>query len=579
MGKVKYSNEDVIQIFKELAQKLGRTPTQKDIKDKKKIDPNFISNDIIQHKFGGFINLARICGLKINKHSYTKKEALHLLNSFYNKYGFIPSQKEFKNYKNELPSINIYNKFGGLIKCLELVEIPLRKDQLSRKNKNKLTKEQVRQKMIKFYNKHKFIPYAKELEKYNLPKKSTIKHMFGNYKQYIIDCGLEPPEEIFMTSYRYTDEELLYILQDYYKYFGYPTERKFAKKYGLPNYKTYWDRFGSFQNALILSNIPIPDDKQKYFNRRSLSDAELLYLLQYYTNKKLENNIYLLTNDDIDKNKNMPSSSIYLNKFGGIIPAYELIEIDYVKFNNFVLEEDMKNKYSKLKGLLGHIPNSREINIASKQGYCYSMVTYINHFTSLSNLQRIMNDTPTRLGKNISEQDALDRLSKLAKELNRVPMQLDIYKCDYVPSPGYYNTHFNSLTEALKRIGLNNSKRIYKVPNTNYTALSFYEYKFMIMLLNKKIKFQKEENYSKYINNFNKLYRFDFTINYNNKIYFIEIFGITGNSNYDNKIKEKIKLCTINKLLLIEIYPKDFISFDEDFLYNMLIEKINKERK
>ena len=574
MGK-KYSDEEIIKMFKDFAKELGKTPTQKDIINKRKINEEFISNDTIQHRFGGLGKLAKICGLEANVHFYTKEEAFNLLKNFYKKYGFIPKQKQFKNYKDELPNVAVYDNFGGLLKSLEEIGIPLRKDQLSRKNKNVLTKKQVKQKMIDFYNINNFVPYTKDLNKYGLPKISTIAHMFGNYKNYIIECGLEPPKEIFITSDRYTDEELLHILQDYYKYTGYPTERKFLKRLGLPSSGTYYNRFGSFEAALKLANIPIPEDRKRFFNRKPLSDKELLYLLKYYTNKKLENNICLLTNDDIDKIENMPSSSVYNSRFGGIVQSYALIGIDYYDFNNFMLEEDMKNKYNQLKEKLGHVPNSREIDKASNKGLCYGMTTYINHFNNLSDLQKMMNDQPTMLGVSITEQDALDGLLKLSKELNRVPMQLDVYKCTYIPSPRYYDAHFNGLTMALNKIGLDNSRKIYKIPNTNYTAFSFYEYRFIIMLINKQIEFKKEETYNKYINNFNKLYRFDFVINYQNKQYFIEIFGITGNDDYDNKTNEKIKLCKNNKLPLIEIYPKDFSSFNEEFLYNMLINKIN----
>mgnify|MGYP001007005713 CR=1 FL=1 len=577
MSKNKYSDEEIIEIFKNFAKELDRTPTQKDIQNKREQDEGFITNEVIQYRFKGLTNLIKICGLKANVNFYTKEEALKLLKNFYNKYGFVPKQKEFKNYADELPSVAVYDKFGGLLKALEIAEIPLRKDQLSQKNKNKLNKEQVKQKIIDFYNLNHFVPYTKDLDKYKLPKISTITHMFGNYKNYIIECGLEPPEEIFISTYRYTDDELLHILKDYYEHIEFPTERKFLRRLGLPSGKTYFDRFGSFSNALKMAEISIPENRKRYFDRQALSDKELLYLLEYYTNKKLENKIYLLTNDDIDNISEMPSSATYTNRFGGVVQSYELIGIDYYDFNNFMLEEDMKSKYKKLKKQLKHVPNSRDIDKASKQGLCYAMSSYIHHFNNLSDFQKSMNDIPTKLGKSISEKEALNVLIELSKELNRVPMQLDVIKCKYTPSPQYYSEHFGSLTLALNKVGLDNSRKIYKIPNTNLIALSFYEYKFMIMMLNKQIKFEKEIFYDKYINNFDKKYRFDFMINYKNQNIFIEIFGITGDNKYDNKTKEKIKLCKDNNLTLVEIYPKDFKQFDEDFLYKLLINKLNEK--
>ena len=86
-----------------------------------------------------------------------------------------------------------------------------------------------------------------------------------------------------------------------------------------------------------------------------------------------------------------------------------------------------------------------------------------------------------------------------------------------------------------------------------------------------------EEYYKKYVNDLNNKYRFDFTINNNGKVFFVEIFGITGNKNYDKKTKEKIKLCKDNNLTLIEFYPNEigFNSFEE--IFKLLNEKLNEK--
>jgi len=42
-------------------------------------------------------------------------------------------------------------------------------------------------------------------------------------------------------------------------------------------------------------------------------------------------------------------------------------------------------------------------------------------------------------------------------------------------------------------------------------------------------------------------------------------------------IKQKKRLCKDNNLTLVEIYPKDFKQFDEDFLYKLLINKLNEK--
>ena len=76
-----------------------------------------------------------------------------------------------------------------------------------------------------------------------------------------------------------------------------------------------------------------------------------------------------------------------------------------------------------------------------------------------------------------------------------------------------------------------------------------------------------------------KKYKFDFTVKINNKKYFIEIFGITGNKKYNNKTSEKIKLCKDNNLPLIEMYPEDFRDKNIKDLYDYLMDYINTFNK
>ena len=102
--------------------------------------------------------------------------------------------------------------------------------------------------------------------------------------------------------------------------------------------------------------------------------------------------------------------------------------------------------------------------------------------------------------------------------------------------------------------------------------MSGYEYKFIKMLEKYNIKFKKEELYKKYIKNFNRQYRFDFTIFINNEIKFVEIFGITGNEKYDERKEDKIKVCKENRLKLIQLTNYDIINNDFKALYKIIKE-------
>ena len=46
--------------------------------------------------------------------------------------------------------------------------------------------------------------------------------------------------------------------------------------------------------------IDIPKEREMFFDRETLSDEEMLKLMEHYTDIKLNNDIYLLTNEDIE---------------------------------------------------------------------------------------------------------------------------------------------------------------------------------------------------------------------------------------------------------------------------------------
>lgn len=378
-----------------------------------------------------------------------------------------------------------------------------------------------------------------------------------------------------------SDEYLLQILRDYNSSVGFPTQRKFQTKYGLPSYTTYFNRFGSFQKAIVLSGIEIPNDKQRYFNRIELDDSELLSQLKCFTEQYLATNIYLPTNDVLESCKSIQGMSVYSKRFGGIESLFKLIGYDYYDFNLKAKKQDMISKYMELCTELGHTANSREIDKASAEndGYYYSCSSYTSNFGSLSKLQKLLNLdlSGNVIGK--SKDVLLTELKTLANELGYPPFQKDIDECKYTSSSAKYNKEFGGILNALELIGYENIKNERKQYYTkNGTkCMSFYEYLFCTMLEDYGIEYVKEEYYSKYILGFGKRYRFDFTITLKSNKYFVEIFGITGVTDYNLKSDEKVKLCRLNNINLISLFPEDFKVKNSKYMYELLLSKIEKE--
>jgi flagellar motor protein MotB len=153
-------------------------------------------------------------------------------------------------------------------------------------------------------------------------------------------------------------------------------------------------------------------------------------------------------------------------------------------------------------------------------------------------LHELMGDKPRNWTRDLSDEEMLETLRKLYNDLGIVPNQKEVEQCEYCWSIVSYTKRFGSFVEAIIKAGMipRSKKEPLITPNGN-RAYSGYEYKFMLVLEQYNINFKKEEFYKKYIKSFKRNYRFDFTLEFDNELFFIEIFGITGNKKYEDKIK------------------------------------------
>lgn len=371
-------------------------------------------------------------------------------------------------------------------------------------------------------------------------------------------------------------ENIIKAVQDFYNKNGKIIIRDMRVTNGLPNTEKMIKLFGTFQNLLMESNIPIPDNKKHNFNRVQLTNEKLLDDLKCFVEEHLKNHLYLPTNNDIDKCKAIQSCSTYIKRFRSFENAYKLIGYDVEKFNNSAMEKDMINKYKIMCDKIGHVLNSREITKLSKlDGTCiYATETYNNHFGSISNLQKLCGFIPTMLGKSITREESICALKRLSEDVGDIPTYEDVFMCEYTPSVRYYINEFGSWNKALKEIGLDIKKgRNYRTKEGE-EFLSSYEYKFALVMKKYEIDYDREVLYKNIIHNFDRSFRFDFVLNIFNCKYYIEIFGIEGNDFYDQRKQEKINICKNNNIKLIEIYKNDLYGKTHKQVYDMLINKI-----
>ena len=335
-------------------------------------------------------------------------------------------------------------------------------------------------------------------------------------------------------------------------------------------------RFGSFENVLKLCDMDY-DIKFHNFDRKDVSIDAALELLRLHTIEKQQINPYLLTVNDINKNKNMPCMSVYTTRLGGLKNAYKMIGINYEEYNFNILKQEYLNQYINLSKILKRTPTSRDVCKYSKDGLICSSSTLIRTFGSMKNLQNEANleltkhSYPTK-----TKQEMINDLYNLSKILGRMPTQRDVNNSNDILCSDSYRTYFGTFNNALLECGFSKkdlNNRIYVTPN-GIKCYSRLEYLFARVLENNNIKFDKDVKYKDLIRGFRKPYACDFKIYLNDKIYLIEIFGITGSKLYEEKTKAKIKLCEDNNLNLIQIYPQLLHGSKQSEVLDYVLEKI-----
>lgn len=244
---------------------------------------------------------------------------------------------------------------------------------------------------------------------------------------------------------QYTREEIVSLVQDWYKKNGKIIIRDLRHKNGLPSVAQVINIFGSFQNCIKEANIPT-DDKEYLFQRECLSDEEMLDNYKRFVEEHLKTHMYLPTNDEVDACPYIQCTCVYLRRFGTFENINKLIGYNQKEFNNNVLEKDMLFKYKRACEEYAHTLNSREITkiCQERKEYIYSTEAYLNHFGTIHNLQELCGFDKTIPGRGITREELIEKLQWLGGELGRRPVQSDLPLYKNMPSGNAYLNEFGS---------------------------------------------------------------------------------------------------------------------------------------
>lgn len=167
--------------------------------------------------------------------------------------------------------------------------------------------------MKRFYEKYGEIPMKKDFDNNpEYPCSNVYRTRFGRWNNAIEMAGLH-------IRGKYTDNELLDILKRFRNENGrVPMQSDFINNSEYPSYRSYYNRFGSWNNALLLAGLDTDT------NRKFYADNELLNYLKEFHDK----NGKPPTHTDFTNNPRYPSFDTYRYRFGGWEKALKLAGLD-----------------------------------------------------------------------------------------------------------------------------------------------------------------------------------------------------------------------------------------------------------
>lgn len=241
------SNEELLEELRCLAKKLGHTPSSPEVN----ADPDMHNSSIYRKRFGSYTNAVTLAGLELKpgRKGYTEEELLDKLRICAKRVGRMPTCKDFERFP-DLPAASIYfNRFGSFRKALELIGYDLAP----------LPAEMSDEEMLRLYRE-----FADELGRRpthedidanpKLPSSSAYYSRFGGLRRVAEILKLEYPEQIFKK--KYSDEDLIEKLANLGKRLGRtPNTKDIAVDPDMPALETYTDRFGSLAAAQKLAGF------------------------------------------------------------------------------------------------------------------------------------------------------------------------------------------------------------------------------------------------------------------------------------------------------------------------------------
>lgn len=394
-----------------------------------------------------------------------------------------------------------------------------------------------------------------------------------------------------MAEEKYTDEELLEILKEYYNKNNKAEQRDFCNRNGLPSYQTYIKRFGSWNKAKSLINIPT--------NIRSKYNISPELIIDKFKNlvRELDR---IPSSDELSKIKGFPSLFTLYKHFDNYDDFVNKCGFSYNKISNGKFKKDfLINEIKRFVEEFNIIPIQTDFE--NLKGYP-SRKTFSNHFKDFNEVIRLAGYEPQNLSQKeydlkyrnkiylsgiindyINKYDKIPTLDELIKEHNnfhslkllyeqvygswnkalielelplnqvsrytddflesefhrfvekhgRIPTYAEFNNSEY-PSFWCYQNRFGSWNKAVVNYGYepNDENRKYILDDGEICASS-YEFDISTWLKSLNIIYDRDVNYIDFIDNYKGKMNCDYVIHHNNKLWYVEMAGFLRGTDFN----------------------------------------------
>lgn len=267
----------------------------------------------------------------------------------------------------------------------------------------------------------------------------------------------------------------------------------------------------------------------------------------------------------------------------------EIIEL----YLNGIKQEDIANKYNCSRDYINTILYEYGYSYKDNPNYNYGIskdleldinniidmynsgnsINEIKDFYHVSSgvISKLLQDNGISIRQNYdnySEEELIQFLKDIYNDYGYVDTYL-INSIENCPTSATYTTRFKTFGNAMKQADLPYSTTVPIRLLDDEVCKSGFEYRLSCMFKKYNLKYDRDYLYSNLIPNYNRKHSLDYKLYYENKIIYIEIFGISDSSFNDNKYNEtkemKLNLCEIHNIPLLELYPNDFNLNNEEF--------------